>query len=115
MLSASKSAFTPALALQIAVPRPRAKPKAEGSARLAGDPLHLLADDVEGAARQEVAEGVEVALDSARIGEEAIEGHERGDRGEDRQARIEGHARRDREHPVVAEAFVHAPEDVLPS
>ena len=90
-------------------PKPRVPPPLEA---MRDD---LLADDVERAAGQDARQGVEVILDRRRIGEEAVDGDEGGDRREDGEQGIIGHAGRHRHDPVLAELLIGAPQDVLPA
>lgn len=53
--------------------------------------------------------------DAAGIGEDAVDRHERGNRGEDRQEAVVGHAGGERENAVLADVAVDAPGDVLPA
>jgi hypothetical protein len=110
-LSASKIAFMPALALQTEIARPEKK----ASPGLAGNALHLLADDVDRATGHQPCERCQMIVDRPRIGEQAVERDERGDGREQGEQRVERHPGSHREDAVAADLLVDAPSDIHPS
>jgi hypothetical protein len=74
MLSASKIAFMPALALHSAMPSPQDKAEGEPAVALGGDAGDLGAHDVEGAGRDDVGGGGEMVADGGGIGEQRVGG-----------------------------------------
>ncbi len=114
MLSASKIAFMPALALHSAMPKPSRKPKVSlPSLR----PAMRVISSRRGRARRrnDIGGEREMVGDRGRVGKERIDRHARGDGREQRDQRIEHDAGGEREQPVVLDLVVGADEDVLPA
>ena len=82
---------------------------------LAGDPLHLIADDLDSSSRENTRERIQMLLDRTRIREEAIHGDERGDGGENTQQRVIGHPGRDSQDFILADLLVSPPQNVFPA
>ena len=115
MLSASKIAFMPALALHSAMPNPIRKPKVSLPSLRPAMRVISLAQEVERRAGNDVGDEREMVGDRRRVGEERVDRDAGGDRREQRDQRIEHDAGGERHQPVLLDLMVGADEDVLPA
>src|SRR5207302_7082183 len=91
------------------------KADAERRAALLGEPRQLLAQYVDGSARGNSRNRVEMVHNRARVGKQSINRNQSRYAREQRQKRIERHPRGIGEDAVLRNAFVDAPQDILPS
>jgi hypothetical protein len=87
---------------------------AERGGRPVGDARDFVADDLERAAGQHAGEAVELTRNRARVGEQSVHGHDRGDGRKDREQGVEGDSGSDGEDAVPADVLINMHQHVAP-
>ena len=111
----TKSAFIAPLALHSDSSNPKTSASERPPCRACARPRHLLADKSDRRRRQHGSEGIQLSRDIRHIGDEAVERHERGDGGKDRQQHAEGHPTGDEGDVVGVERLERAAQDLTPA
>src|ERR1700716_849148 len=109
MLSASKIAFMPALALHSAMPSPRRKPKVSLPSLLAA------MREISAPRRSRFADDRKMLADRRYIGEQRVGRNAGGDRRKQGNERIERNAGGQRQETVILDFVVSADKDILPT
>ena len=79
---------------------------------LRSNALHLFANDLQSALRQEAGKQSQMLVDDRSVGEQAVERHQRRRGREQRQQGVVGDACRNQHHTVLLDALDHAPDDI---